>query len=358
MTRPCASLLPAILASALVATSLPEIAGAQPDDKAGDEAGDRAGERPSGDIEIKETARQLYDEAKEARQKEEWAVCHAKAAAAWAIHRHPRIGALLGDCAIAIGRYAEGAEPLAAFLATPDAAAISQELKTHLQSRFDEAKKHIAIVKLTASEPGAAAKVDGTLIPRLPATLYLDPGQRTFDASHPDCEAAHEARVLGAGTEIALELELPRRKRAPVVPAPDPRDHDEDDGRIPIAFPIVTGVLAAGGIGLGIASVVLMSGANGDIDDLSANLGDSDSACISPSAATAGDCSSLKTAAEDSDLFQTLTIVGFATGGAFAAATIGMLVYNATLPSPGEGGDEVTLTITPTLGGLLVNGRF
>jgi hypothetical protein len=313
----------------------PADAAAQPPDAGGDE--------------IQEAARQLYDEAKDARQKEEWARCHAKAAAAWAIHPHLRIGALFGDCAIAIGRYAEGAEPLANFLAAPEASAISADLRTHLERRLAEAKQHIAIVKLTASVPGAIAKVDGTLIPKLPATLYLDPGQRAFDATHPDREAAHEERVLGAGTETALELTLPPRKpKGNPVPIPVPNGDDGD--AIPVAVPIVAGVLAAGSFALGIASVVLMSSASSDIDDASARIGQGDSACNNPSPALAGDCSTLQSAAEDHDLFQTLTIVGFAAGGALTAATVSMLVYNAST--------HAAVTVAPTLGGFVMSGRF
>jgi hypothetical protein len=298
---------------------------------------------------MKTAAKALYNEARQARKSDDFATCYAKAKAAWAIHRHPSIAALAGDCAVGIGKYRDGAEKLQFFFDSPREIG-SPELRAHLQSRLAEAKKHIAVVTVTVSVSDAACEVDGARVDPLPATLYLEPGSHAFEARHPDYQSETRQVTVKAGVKIDISFELkptPDPVQQPVEPPSDP-------GMGFIVGASVSGAVAAGGLALLIASVVLHGSASDDIDRLDAEIDEAggNGSCVGGGGALADKCSELDAAIDDQSTFATLFPVGIIIAGVGAAATATFLTLHFT----GVGRTEAALRVSPT--GVSLTGRF
>lgn len=301
---------------------------------------------------MKEAAKELYDEAREARKTDDFATCHAKASAAWAIHAHPSIAALIGDCAVGIKNYRDAAERLSFFFASEEAKG-SESLRAHLRARLDEALTHVATVKLSISVGEASCEVDGRRVDAVPATIFLDPGEHTFEAKHPAHTTATRKETLAAGAEIKILLVL---LPVPAQLEPQPEAPPKaSDGTGLIVGAVVSGVVAAGGLALTIAAAVLHSNATSDIDTLNATIDSQnprDDACTGGGAALAGPCGELSSAIDDQSTFATLFPVGYVIAGVGAAAAATFVVLYFT----GDYGTEVSLTVSPTHVGL--EGRF
>ena len=301
------------------------------------------------ETEVKEAAKALYNEAREARKGDNFGRCHAKASAAWAIHKHPSIAALVGDCAVGIGKHRDAAEKLKFFFDAPKRAG-TDELRKHLMDRFAEAKRHVALVNVSVSVSDAACEVDGERIDGLPASLYLDPGSHAFEARHPDYATETRQVTLAAGTTVDVALEL----KPLAVAGPAPRGSNTGPGIGYLIGAGASGVVALGGVAMIIASVVLHGQATDDIDrlDTATQASGGDAACNGASGDTATQCAELQSAIDDQSTFATLFPVGIIVAGVGAAAGATFLVLHFVGPESAE----ASLHVGPT--GMSVRGRF
>jgi hypothetical protein len=163
-------------------------------------------ETTSEDDAIAETARSLYEEAHAAREAQKWSLCHAKASAAWAIHKHPKIAAAAGDCALYLGRAKEAAEHLAFYLEhkKPDAPATTV---AYFEKRFREAASQIAIIRVRINVTGARIRLgDAGIDPARP--LYLEPGSYELHAEHAGYQPLAQPLATTAGQDAVVSLKL------------------------------------------------------------------------------------------------------------------------------------------------------
>lgn len=292
---------------------------------------------------MKEAAKELYDEAREARKTDDFATCHAKASAAWAVHAHASIAALIGDCAIGIKNYRDAAERLTFFFESPDAKG-SDSLRSHLRSRLDEALAHVATVMLTVSVADATCEVDGRRVDTVPAKIFLDPGEHTFEAKHPTHTTTTRKETLKAGAEHTIVIEL---LPVPAQLDPQPKPAPKSDGTGLIVGAAVSGVVAVGGLALTIAAAVLHGNTTSDIEALDASIdGQSpgNNACAAGGGELAGPCGELSSAIDDQSTYATLFPVGYIIAGVGAAAAATFLVFYFT----GDYGAEVSVNVSPT----------
>lgn len=296
---------------------------------------------------MKTAAKALYNEAREARKTEDFATCYAKATAAWAIHKHPSIAALVGDCGVGVGKYRDGAEKLQAFFDSPRKVG-SEDLRNHLKGRLEEAKRHIGVVTVTVSVADAACEVDGVRLEQVPATVYLDPGSHAFEARHSDFQTVTRQVNVGAGMTLDVHLELKPKPDPKVIIKPDP-NASEGPGIGYLVGAGVSGGVAVGGLVLMIVSVVLHGSASDTIEELDASIAN-DSAC-DPNALS-GDCAELDSAISDQSTFATLFPVGIIIAGVGAAAGATFLVLHFVGPES----TEASLHVTPT--GVALRGSF
>jgi hypothetical protein len=307
------------------------------------------GEQPSV---AREEAERQYKLAREARMANDPAACHARAAGALALHRTAKIAALLGDCAVDIGRHREAAEALSYALDNPPE--VKPELLEHWRARLAEAKRHVAALALSASVDGATCTVDGTPVDGLPKTIFLDPGQHVFEGVRAGYVAKKQALVVAAGTDTTLELVL-----VPVdgsaAPDPSPHGYDSEAAGRSYAPEIAAGVIAAAGIGAGIALLALSSSTHGDADDALASLraeSGRQQPCNPPFDDTR--CADLASDRDDGDLFLGVGIASMSLGGAaLITGLVHLLVADdgssasrvRLTPQVSDRGAAVTLTV-------------
>ncbi len=287
---------------------------------------------------MNEAAGELYADAKKARSEDDWPKCLAKARAAYAIHERAVIAALVGDCAVGAGSYREGAEHLRRFLDGPTGKA-SPELLAYLNKRLIEAKVHVAEVQLSASLPGVECTV-GEEVVKAPTTLYLEPGEYTFSASDPEQGAAQEERELKAGLTINVHLTL----QTNVVYVPKKKKKT----KMFAVGAVASGVLAAGGFGLMIASAVLHGNAVSDAEALNGSI-EGDFRCGDPpDPASVDACGQLGDARDDQNLFSALFTGGMIGGLFFTAAAAAFTGLHFTVGAGGSDADQVSLRFVPT----------
>ncbi len=299
---------------------------------------------------IRAAAKELYDEAREARKTDDFATCHAKASAAWAIHEHLSIAALIGDCAVGIGNFRDGAERLYLYLNADDTKGTAG-LRAHLRARYDEARQHVGIVEVTISPEDATCTVDGKALPALPAMVFVDPGEHAFEGKHAGFTIKLETVTLAAGEGINLRLDL--------VPVPEKLPEVDENGQ-PIIITktsngpgmgyvigaSVAGAVLVGGAVLTIVSGVLHANATSEIDSQNEFIDGAapgDRACDGGSnAALEGRCADLKDAINDQDTFATLFPVGLVLAGVGAAGVATFLALHFTAPE-----EDVVVSVSP-----------
>ncbi len=302
---------------------------------------------------MKEAAKELYDAAREARKTDDFATCHAKASAAWAIHHHPSIAALIGDCAIGIKNYRDAAERLTFFFASPQSEG-SESLRLHLRQQLNTALLHVAVVKLGVAVDGATCDVDGRRVESLPSTIFLEPGKHVFEAQHPTHTTTTREETLLAGQEYDIKLDM---LPVPAKLDPDPPPVENGHNSAYIVGASVSGVVTLGGIALTIASAVLHGQASDDAERLDAEIdrrSPGDNACSGGGGDLAAECSALQQAIDDQGTFATLFPVGLViTGLGLAAATTFVVLY-FTDTDEASTSPEVSVSVSPTGGSLRV----
>jgi hypothetical protein len=259
--------------------------------------------------------------------------------AAWALKKHYQIASNLGACEMKLGRYRDAAEHLAFFLREQPPTA-NQEDRKRTQALFDEARGKVGAVSLTVNVPGAVVSVDGREIGEAPfsAEVYVDPGTRTFVASHgsyKDAQQVIEARAGGTQT-VTLTLAVPKPPRRNVVPA--------------VVMGGVGGAAVIAGVGVFIGSRAKVSRGT-DLHNMimAGGLG-----CPSDP-----HCTELASTATSADALQNVG-VGFLIGaGVVGAAAVTYLLWPQR---SGAGTPPVSLRPVPSVssngGGMLLQGTF
>ncbi|MEZ4445936.1 MAG: hypothetical protein R3B72_43070 [Polyangiaceae bacterium] len=215
---------------------------------------------------LKDTAKALYEEAKAARERQEWDYCYAKAKAAWGVQRHPKIAAALGDCSLDLGRPREAAEHLRFYLDRQREGG-DPAFVAYVEKRYAEAKAQIATVTVTVNDPEAAVFLDEAPI-ATGKPLFIDPGVHRFVARLGRQEAVRSL-TLAPGSESPIELTLSPDDEPP--PTPPPPGGDPGSPEYPWLVGIGAGLTAAG-LGAAIGLTVAANGKASDVDDLQAAI--------------------------------------------------------------------------------------
>jgi hypothetical protein len=304
--------------------------------------------QPKPDPASKAVGDELYLQAREARVAKDYATCHAKAAASIAAHPYPPTAGLLGDCALELGRYREAAEHLSAAIADPRRS--SSKIVEHWQARLAEAQRHLATVRVTVSIEDAECTADGARIAKLPATLYLEPGQHVFEATHPERDPDRREMALSAGASVDVPLDPKERAPAPQSD-PNPSTGNGDNGVPGFAIAAgVSGAFALGGIALTVAAAVLHADAYDEVDSLGAGIAPS-SAC--GSATPPAQCGALSDALDDEGTYRTIFPVGLAVTGVATALTATFLILHFTASD-----SATSVTVVPSFAGAQLHVRF
>lgn len=229
----------AVAASAL-ASSLPGVAHAD-----GPSAGDV------------ETARELYRQGLELRDRGDAAGAREKLSAAWALVRTPLIGLELCKVHASGGRPVDAREVCLGVARIPPSAeetARSAEARREASRIADEVKTRIASVRVvvTGAAPGdpATIRIDGVEVPRAAAgePRSVDPGAHEIAAqvrTGPESRARVELRE-GENIQVNLQVVPPAEPPPPGAAAPAPERRRS--ALVPLGFGV-------GAVGLGVGLV-------------------------------------------------------------------------------------------------------
>lgn len=294
-------------------------------------------------------ARQLYAEGVKSYQQAKWEDARASFLAAWALAKHYTIAGNLADCEMRLGLYRDAAEHLAYYVreVVKDDTSTADERKDG-QRHYEEARGKVASLSVRVNVPAAQLYVDDKLIGKSPLIdpVFLDTGSHVLEArseGYPSVKAVVDAKP-GMVRDIALEL-----KRADGVPPVLP----PSAGVSPV-WVVVSGALAAGGLGAGIGLTAAANGKSTDAKTLRSQVG-SGSACFAQPMSPM--CTTLQNAADSKNTLSNLAMASFIAGGTFAIAAAGLGIWHEVSPKT-----TATVRVAPIVsasqGGILVVGSW
>jgi hypothetical protein len=303
---------------------------------------------PAAEDPEKESAR-LYDDGVKAAKAGLWEKARVSMLAAFKLKPSYARAANLGRVELMAAKPRDAAEHLSYFLR--EARGIEAEDRKAAETMLAEARSKLAVLTIQVQPSGADVLVDDTLVGHAPLTdpLLIEPGTHTVGARVADRPEVSRSVTLKAGSSETVALEVVARAAVP-APMPEPAIEEPKKSKA-ILF---GGGLTVAALAAGIAFTVISNGKASDADTTLSSLrhasGDAQPCATMKDSDV---CMGLVSARRNSDTFHDLAIAGYAVAG---IAGVGTLVY-VLLPSK-KTAPLPRLTVTPTVGGILVNGSF
>jgi hypothetical protein len=294
----------------------------------------------------------------------------------WTLKKTVTTAANLAMVELKLGKMRDAAEhfqfALRHFPAGPDA----EKSRAVAQKRLDEAKAHIGTLVLGVSVAGAEVYVDGALVGTAPLDeIFLEPGQRLLEVSHPGYKAARKALSFAAGSTERVQLILQPISTAPAMqpgsgslpaakasPQPSQGPQPPPDGsKVPWNH-IAIGAGGVTGVALLLTGAVFAVWSNDTADAADRvfakldEAGSGSTACSVPGQ-NAADCEQLATLRAEQSRTANVALGTLLAGGTVAAA---MVVYGAVLVSKQRPAPAVqALPLAgPHTAGLVVRGQW
>jgi len=274
---------------------------------------------------ITDKARELYLEGLKAYAQKQWQKAHVSFLAAWNLKKHYQIGGNLGDCELKMGRYRDAAEHLAYAVREANKDKDSDDAeRARVEHLFAEVRTKVGTIEVRVRPPGAEVLLDGIMVGTAPLAepLFVDPGEHVVSARMEGRASAKRTVSAPAGSAHTLALTL-----LPLSAEPAP------EAKPPIApWIALGGVLAAGGIGAGLAMTVAANSKSADAAMLRERFGSS--GCFSPAPGTGAACATLRNLVEAQGTFSNAAVGGFVAGGVFALGTLGLAAWAGITTRP------------------------
>lgn len=280
-----------------------------------------------------DTARQLFNEAEDARLAKDFTTCVSKARRAFELFQNAQILGVLGSCEYELGEFVEAAKHLSAYIS--DA---SNQVEPWMTEAHNKTKARVAEVEVTCNAPAAKVVVDGATVGPAPALVFLLPGEHTIQASKEGYGEETQRKTLLAGTKITIAITLsPSGVVGPGPAASDP---------LPM-WPAIVGFSVAGaGILLGAGMSIASSVRSGDVSDVA-------QACAPgafPRCAAEG-----QPVLDEADTFANVGIAGFVVGG---AALLFAIPYAVAAGSESSSTVGFVPILSPDFAGGTIRARF
>lgn len=253
-------------------------------------------------------------------------------ARAWELKPSVELAAGLAEVEMKLERYADAAEHWAYYLQNlpPD--------RTEAEYQLAECRKHLGSVRVAVDIAGALVSLDGKVLGPAPlrVDVWVQPGNHAFEAKVPGRAPAAQQIAIAAGEAQMVTLVLggeprPHEQPAPATaPSNTQRSEDAPRGSAAKTVTLVTGgALALAGVGVGVGFTFKSNAAANDAANLRKQLMDTAGGNTSSYCSTdprPQSCKDYSGKLDDQDQARAIAIAGFATGGAFALATVIALV--------------------------------
>ena len=260
---------------------------------------------------------------------------------AWRLKRHPAIAVSLAEVEMKLGLYHEALEHWRYYVERSSVEHASDRADAETQMR--ECRKHLGSVRVTISPRDAKLFVDdettGTGSPEGP--LLLAPGEHALRAeiggrSSPTVRitvAADQDQDQGVALVVPPDPLAPRLvvpAAAPRVPGPRPvPGGGTGSGHAPTAVLVTGGLVAGAAIGIGVAYTLAAASTRNRADQLlrqvestgDPKLAKRSASCTPPEGIRPPQCNELAEKVNEADSRTKLSVLAYATGGVFAAAT-------------------------------------
>ena len=302
-------------------------------------------------------ATRLYEQGVKAVKASQWDQAREAFGAAFKLKPHYQIAANLGRAELRAGKPREAAEHLAFFLREAKDEVADEDMAAARQLLL-EARSKLAAVKVQVDAQGAEVFVDGEPLGRSPLAepVYLDPGNRRFEARKPGLAPVWKEMDVAAGTAPVVALRL---LPAPLVAPPSAaKEEAPADARTPRWKPWGIGIgagVAAVGLGVGIGFSVASSSQNQRVveglQELQAKTPENEKVC------PRWGCGTLIDLANERDRNRNVAIAGFVVGGVGVAGALAAALWKPRESGPGAG-SKTGLSVAPYHRGLLINGSF
>ncbi len=279
---------------------------------------------PASATEENAQARALFRQGATAMKDGKYAEARKYLLQAWALRRTYDVAAVLGQVELELRMYRDAAEHLdfaIRNLAPRESAETLDKIKEGLQT----AKRQIAEIRLSASEPGAELLMDGERVGSAPLdrSLFADVGPHMLEARLGSDRIAKQIVEAASGSAYTVELVVPEvQPRVPEsgLAQPGPTPLPQTDGSAPSSRSLVPvyigGGLTVAGLALGVGYRLSTASNQDDLDRLREKNGES--GCADSGAA---DCDAQRGAAERVDSRRNISTVSFVVAGAAAVAT-------------------------------------
>lgn len=236
---------------------------------------------------------------------------------AWALRQSSDIAGALGQIELATKHYRDAAEHLQWCLAHFPPVE-SEKVLHETRQLFDQAKLHVAQLRLTANRDRISIAVDGKTIgvTPLPAPLFVEPGLHSIEAR---LNGVRDTRTIGvdAGKEYGIDFAFKPAETTGNARAMASKTvaQQQTVGAAPgrsVVPVIIGGAAFAVALGAGIALLDSSSSSYDDARALQSQIGPA--GCSSPSR-NSGFCAELKAASEKGDSRERWGVVALATAG-------------------------------------------
>jgi tetratricopeptide (TPR) repeat protein len=280
---------------------------------------------------------------------------------AWDLQKGYDIAGNLGNVEVKLGKY-KGAVIHLQYVLDNLPPSIDAERREKIvsktQQRLNDARSHVAIVKLAMSPDGASVSVDGNDLGTTPLAepIVLDAGTHQLVAKLDGYDdVSHEINAT-SGSQETLRIAMVAKGSggtAAIETGGGSDGGDTADDGPSLAIIIAGSVIGVGALGGGIGLLVAASGKASDREDLLAALG-SQSGC--GGASPPAQCAEIGDLSDQEGTFNTVGAIMLVGGGVVLAATAVYALW------PRGGDDETGVRVLPTLGpghaGLTLNGSF
>lgn len=332
--------------AALLAALAPGVALAQP-----------SGQADSG---LTDVARDLFTAGVEAAKAGDWATCRSKQAAALKLNTHWQIAANLAECEAELGQHRDAAEHIA--LALRELPAGEAERKASAEALLARVKPFVAEVTITVEgddAEGAIVTIGGAEVGKAPIAhaLYLAPGPHEIAARGTVAQQATQLEAAAGGSHpVTLVLTRPVSGSNGGNPPPDAATTES-----PHPYPaLVIGgaIVAVAALATGIGLHVAASGNDSDVDDGAAAVSAGGGTCTPVTAGFEAQCASIADALDAADGQRAVGTPLLIGGGVVGALVLGYALWPRGSAPAAAGHIELIPSVSPSVGGAMVRGRF
>jgi hypothetical protein len=317
-------------------------------------------------------AEQLFHEGTKAFEAAQYPRAYESLHAAWQLAPSYRTAAGLGQVELQLEQYRDAAFHLSYCLRHYPADG-EPTVRTQIEDGLEQARTHVAAIRVRVSVEGADVTVDGASAGKSPldGLVFVDPGSHVVAASQTGYRPATETveTPVRATRDVALSLlpdtSEPSTSAAPLSASTLPESPPEPERRRRVLSPtawvlIVGGSLTAAALATSVVFDLKGSAAGDDLKAAQGGIRGTQSCRPGDSTVDPATCQHIHDLADTRNTDNQIAILGAIVTGALAVATVGTAIYVNSKDRPIAATSRPYVRFSAGLsgGGLVVGSAF